>query len=57
MVEKGEYKNGLLDGYGSRVFKNNNFYEGYFSLNLFQGEGVLEDSEKGNWIYGLFQKG
>ena len=54
MVEKGLYVNNMLDGYGLRIFKNNNVYEGYFQQNVFDGEGCLRNLQKGTWVYGVF---
>lgn len=56
-VEKGEYKHCLLEGYGQKVFKNNNLYEGYFKANCFGGEGVLLDPHQGSWAHGCFAEG
>lgn len=57
MVEKGLYVNNMLDGYGLRIFKNNNVYEGYFQQNVFDGEGCLRNLQKGTWVYGVFENG
>jgi len=51
------YKDGVLDGYGLRIFKNFNVYEGYFRQNVFHGEGTLKNNQKGNWVYGIFENG
>lgn len=56
-MEKGLYKDGIIDGYGLRIFKNNNVYEGYFRHNVFHGEGALKNNQKGNWVYGIFENG
>jgi hypothetical protein len=47
----------MLDGYGMRIFKNNNVYEGYFTQNVFHGEGCLRNLQKGTWVYGVFENG
>lgn len=40
-----------------RIFKNNNVYEGYFSNNVFHGEGCLLNVQKNSWVYGVFENG
>lgn len=57
VIEKGIYKDNLLEGYGLRIFKNNNIYEGYFHRNVFHGEGALKNTQKGTWVYGIFANG
>lgn len=47
----------MLQGYGLRIFKNNNLYEGYFKQNLFHGEGILKNTHIGSWVYGVFERG
>lgn len=44
----------MLNGYGTKVFKNNNFYEGFFYNDLFHGWGSLRNKQKGTWVYGNF---
>jgi hypothetical protein len=56
-IEKGIYKYNKLDGYGQRVFKNTNQYEGYFKKDVFHGEGTLKNHQKGNWVSGIFENG
>lgn len=51
------YKDNMLDGYGQKVFKNNNLYEGFFTGNVFNGEGCLKNTHKGSWVYGIFSNG
>jgi hypothetical protein len=42
---------------GEKMFKNGNLYVGEFHNNVFEGHGVLKNSEKKNWVSGCFQNG
>lgn len=57
IVEKGYYKNKMLHGFGSKVFKNTNVYQGFFQNNVFNGWGCLKNKQKGSWVYGNFDRG
>jgi len=42
---------------GYKVFKNGNLYIGEFKHGLFEGNGILKNSEKKNWVSGYFKGG
>jgi hypothetical protein len=39
---------------GEKTFKNGNIYVGEFKNNIFEGNGILKNSEKRNWVSGFF---
>jgi hypothetical protein len=39
------------------MFKNKNFYVGEFKNGIFEGNGVLKNHEKRNWVSGYFHDG
>lgn len=49
--------NTQLNGMGEKVFKNGNFYIGQFKNGVFQGNGVLKNNNKKNWVSGYFKDG
>ena len=49
--------NTQLSGMGEKVFKNGNFYIGQFKNGIFQGNGILKNTEKRNWVSGYFKDG
>ena len=57
MLERGYYINTQLNGMGDKMFKNGNFYRGEFKYGIFEGNGVLINNEKRNWVSGLFKEG
>lgn len=42
---------------GEKTFKNGNVYVGEFKNNIFEGNGILKNSEKRNWVSGFFENG
>jgi hypothetical protein len=44
MIERGYYISTQLNGMGSKVFKNGNWYIGEFKNGLFDGNGILKNS-------------
>lgn len=46
--------NSQLNGFGEKWFKNGNFYIGEFRNNVFEGNGVLKNVGKNNWVSGYF---
>jgi|LakMenE18May11ns_1017448.scaffolds.fasta_scaffold9557616_1 hypothetical protein len=42
---------------GEKTFKNGNIYVGEFKNNIFEGNGILKNSEKRNWVSGFFSNG
>lgn len=57
LVERGYFQNSQLSGMGEKWFKNGNYYIGDFKDNVFEGRGILKNSEKNNWVLGCFCKG
>ena len=57
MVERGYFINTQLNGMGEKVFKNGNFYIGEFKNGIFEGNGILKNTEKNNWVSGFFRDG
>jgi hypothetical protein len=49
--------NSQLHGMGYKRFKNGNHYVGDFKNGLFEGNGILKNDMKKNWVYGAFQSG
>lgn len=49
--------NSHLNGFGDKLFKNGNLYVGEFKAGVFDGNGVLKNSSKKNWVFGIFEKG
>ena len=49
--------NTQLSGMGEKVFKNGNFYIGEFKNGVFEGNGILKNTEKKNWVSGYFKDG
>ena len=49
--------NGQLSGMGEKIFKNGNEYVGEFRNGIFEGNGVLKNKEKKNWVSGYFKDG
>ena len=42
---------------GWKMFKNGNLYVGQFKNNVFEGHGILKNSDKKNWVSGYFENG
>ena len=57
VLERGYYINTQLNGLGDKMFKNGNFYRGEFKHGIFEGNGVLINNEKRNWVSGMFREG
>lgn len=57
MLEKGYYKESLLSGIGEKRYQNGNLYIGEFKNNVFQGRGLLFNTQKNNWVKGMFKDG
>lgn len=57
VVERGYMVNSHLNGFGDKLFKNGNLYIGEFKAGVFDGNGVLKNSSKKNWVFGFFEKG
>ena len=57
VVERGYYMNTQLSGMGQKVFKNGNLYIGEFKNGIFEGNGILKNNEKKNWVSGYFKDG
>ena len=57
LLEKGYYKDSQLDGVGEKRFQNGNLYIGEFKGNTFQGRGLLFNSQRQNWVKGIFKGG
>lgn len=49
--------NTQLNGMGEKIFKNGNFYVGEFRNGIFEGNGILKNNEKKNWVSGFFRDG
>lgn len=50
-------QNSQLNGFGEKLFKNGNLYIGEFKNGLFEGNGLLRNTTKKNWVSGLFERG
>lgn len=53
-LERGYYHNSQLCGMGEKWFKNGNYYFGDFKDGIFEGRGLLKNTSKQNWVYGVF---
>jgi hypothetical protein len=53
---EGEFKNGLMDGWGVYTFKNGSRYEGEFKNDMKQGRGILTTSDGERYV-GEFKNG
>lgn len=42
---------------GEKIFKNGNFYIGEFRNGIFEGNGILKNTQKKNWVSGYFKGG
>ncbi len=42
---------------GFKIFKNGNLYIGEFKNGLFEGNGILKNNDKHNWVSGYFKNG
>ena len=49
--------NSHLNGFGEKLFKNGNLYMGEFRNAIFEGNGILRNTAKKNWVSGYFEKG
>lgn len=49
--------NSQLQGMGEKWFKNGNSYVGEFKNGVFEGNGVLRNVSKGQWVSGYFERG
>ena len=49
--------NTQLSGFGEKWFKNGNLYIGEFKNGIFEGNGILRNVSKRNWVSGYFEKG
>ena len=50
-------QNSQLNGFGEKLFKNGNLYVSEFKNGVFEGNGLLRNTAKKNWVSGFFQKG
>lgn len=50
-------QNSQINGFGEKLFKNGNQYIGEFKNGLFEGNGLLRNTAKKNWVSGFFDKG
>ena len=46
-----------LHGMGEKLFQNGNLYIGEFRNGVFEGNGVLFNTVKKNWVNGTFKEG
>lgn len=42
---------------GEKWFKNGNIYIGDFKGDIFEGNGVLKNTVKNNWVSAFFERG
>lgn len=56
-MERGFYWNNMLQGYGTREWKNGNVYNGYFAQGVFEGHGVVTLKCRGIVVEGTFRNG
>ena len=56
-LERGYFGNSQLHGLGEKHFKNGNIYIGDFKGDIFEGNGVLKNTLKNNWVSGYFERG
>ena len=57
LIERGYYINSQLNGLGEKWFQNGNMYIGEFRNSVFEGNGLLKNAAKKNWVSGYFEKG
>lgn len=57
VVERGYMQNSQLNGFGEKLFKNGNLYVGEFKNGVFEGNGLLRNTAKKNWVSGFFLEG
>ena len=56
-AERGYFVNSQLNGLGEKWFKNGNIYLGDFKGDLFEGNGILKNTLKNNWVFAYFERG
>lgn len=56
-IERGYFFNNKINGMGEKWFKNGNYYIGDFKDGIFEGNGILKNETKNNWVLGKFENG